>query len=372
MKSALFLKFPYSSRFGGGEKHTLLVAEELKRRGIEPYFVGSCSVLLHEFRKRRFHALRWWAGKEPVSKWALLVFPFTALFAGFGLAGILLFYRFGKSSRTIFCLSLTEKVLITPFAALLGLRVIWMEHLTFERWLSKNPLLIFYRAWSRWASIIAVSGMVRDQLLELGVPERSITVVYPGVDLKEFEHVHRNSSHWVHKFIIGSVARLEAEKGIPYLLRAFQKLVQVIPQARLIIVGDGSQRRPLEWLCRQLEIEKSVQWVGFQQSASWMHTFDCFVLPSVQRESFGLVLAEALASGCPVIASNLGGIPEVIVPNRTGILVEPADSEMLMEAILYVYQHPDVAMKLGAQGRKYVEERFSLPTILDTILSLFA
>lgn len=372
MKPVLIMKFPYASRFGGGEKHTLTLVDALKERGVPTYFIGSCSVLRRELRQRHVPVLPWSVGKEPVKIWSLVLFPLTAVWAFVSLTLLLVWYRVFARVGTLYCLSLTEKVVITPVARLLGMKVLWVEHVTFERWLSQNPLRFLYAAWGRLAHIVAISDIVRRQLRALGVPARSITVVHNGIDLAPYAQYHRQAFHWTRKFIIGMIARLDAEKGIAYLLRAFHDLLPLLPHARLIIVGDGPERRELEWLARRLGVAEKVQWVGFQENVSeWVKSFDCFVLPSVGRESFGIVLLEALASGCPVIASNLGGIPEVIENGRTGILVEPGDAGFLMSALLYVYRHPDVAMKLGSQGRARVHAHFSLQAKLEELLDLF-
>lgn len=373
MKPVLLLKFPFSSSFGGGERHTLDVVTGLHERGAKVFFVGSCSILLKEFRLRQWPALRWWAGKEPVSIWSLCLFPLTFIPAFLGLAGVLVWYRIRHGFHTLYCLSLTEKILCTPFARLLGIRVLWMEHVSPQRWLSQNPLRPFVVAWSRLARIITVSENLKEEFHSIGIPLSRIVTIHNGISLIPYQSMQRRTFHWSKRFLIGSIGRLEEEKGTMFLLQAFAKLVDMVPHARLILVGEGAQRRQLEWLARQLNVAAAVQFVGFQRDiAGWIRSFDCFVLPSTGRESFGLVLLEAMAALCPVIASNIGGVPEVVHNNRTGILVEPADSELLMQALLYIYQHPDIATQLAVHARRRVEEEFSLPVMIERIMPLFA
>jgi glycosyltransferase involved in cell wall biosynthesis len=372
MTSFLFLKFPFASRYGGGERHTVLLVQELLRRGARCSFLGSCSVLLGEFQRRQWPARRFWAGKEPVSWWSILVFPLTAPVVALTLSVVILWYRLAQKVTVVACLSLTEKIIITPFARLCGMRVVWLEHVEVRRWLSMNPWRFLYTWWSHIATVLVISRVIQEQLVRLGVPERRVHVVYNGVDVHAYEEPPRRMFHWTQRFLIGTVARLEPEKGVSVLLRAFRELLTVIPHSQLIVVGDGSQRRTLEWLSRQLDIERKVQWVGFQQNIpQWMKTFDCFVLPSTGRESFGIVLLEAMASGCPVVASNIGGIPEIITNNHTGILVEPGDVELLMRAILFLYRHPDTAMALGQRGRENVKQSFSLDAALAKLIPFF-
>lgn len=372
MKPVLLMKFPFSSRFGGGEYHTIMLCQAFAARRASFYFFGSCRVLLSAFRSRGWRSRRFHVGKEPVSALAVLLFPFTAVFGTFVFFVTLAWYRFGRGVRSVYCLSLTEKILATPIARMFGMRVLWAEHLTFGRWMRQNPLRYAFALWSRFATVLALSNTVQEELLQIGVPERAIAVIPPGVDVSRYATAKRRTFHWTKHFVVGTVARLEREKGIEYLLRAFRDFVLSVPQARLVVVGDGPERKKLIWLAKQLGIERSVQWAGFQEDVSgWIQAFDCFVLPSVLRESFGIVLAEALASSCPVIASNLGGIPEIIVNNRTGILVEPGDATMLLRALLFCYQHPDIAQQLGQQGRRRVEERYALPLIEERLCALF-
>lgn len=373
MKPILFVKFPYSSSYGGGEHHTLVLCEELRRQGVTFSFLGSCSVLLKEFRRRGLGAQRFFAGKEPVAWWSVVLFPFSAPFVFLALTVLVAYYRLARGTRTLYCLSLTEKLLLPPVARLLGMRVVWVEHVEIHPWLAENPFRFLYRWWSRFVTIVAISRAIEEQLTAMGIPKERIVVIYNGVDLRPYPDVQRKMAHWTKRFVVGTVARLEPEKGIAFLLHAFQKLLLLVPHARLMVVGDGTERRRLEWLAKRLAIDRQVQWVGFQQHIpEWIQSFDCFVLPSVRRESFGIVLLEAMAATCPVIASNLGGIPEIVANNRTGILVEPGDAELLMQAMLFIYRHPDIALRLGLAGRARVEEHFTRDRMLAAFLRLLA
>lgn len=118
-KKILILKFPYSSVMGGGEKHTLTLAEELGKKGLEFKLLSSDSVLLDEFKKRRWDYKKIHPAKEPVAKWSILIFPIFIPWIVLRL-GLSLFYHRLKGFKVIFCLSLTEKIIITPWAKLLG------------------------------------------------------------------------------------------------------------------------------------------------------------------------------------------------------------------------------------------------------------
>lgn len=369
----LILKFPYSSLFGGGEQHTIRLVEELSKRGYEFFLVSTCRVLLSEFRKRNWSCRRIVMPKEPVSKGTIVLFPFVAPYAMLRLIGVLVRYRIA-GVRWVFCLSLLEKILIGPFARILGMRVIWMEHVEPDRWLSLNPFLWLLRRDSRRVRIVVISNIIKTKLEQLGFPEKSMRVIYNGIDIARFplrssqEKSGPRHSAWT----IGTIGRLEAEKGVDVLLRAFAMLRDHQLQCKLVILGEGSQRKSLEWMAETLGVKSSVQFVGFQPDVEqWMKSFDLFVLPSVKRESFGMVLAEALATGVPVIASRLGGIPEIITDRAEGLLVAPGDASALFTAMMWSLQHAEQVGAMVERGRKKVEQSFSMVRQMDQFDQLF-
>lgn len=365
MKKVLILKFPYASLYGGGEKHTTLLVNELEKKGFIFYLVSSCPVLLQEFAKHKWSWKKAWAGKEPVSKGALLIWPFVAPFVFVNLFRILISYRIRKKVTVLYCLSLTEKILATLPARMLGMRVIWVEHVTVERWLTQNPLRFLYRWFSGSVTIVAISNIVKEQLVQdIGIASHTITVIYNGVDLSVFtmrDHRWENAA----RFNIGCVARLEKEKGIEFLIQTIKIVREFIPFARLIIVGEGSERKKLRWLAERLDLKEAVQWVGHQEEVQkWYGYFDVYVLPSVTRESFGITLVEAMASGLPVVASRIGGIPEVIDHNKNGLLTKPGNSQDLADKLLYLYNNRSTAREMVVAARQKVEDSFSLDRMI--------
>ncbi len=372
MQRVLILKFPYSSLFGGGEKHTLTLVGQLQKQGFEFWYAGSCPVLRKEFRLRHWRQQRWWAGPEPVSKGTILLWPFTAPFAFLSVCLLLLRYRLTKRIRIVYCLSLTEKILATVPARLLGMRVVWVEHVTFERWLMQNPLRFLYQWWSRLATIVAVSKVIKKQLTaDVHIPESRITVIYPGIDTHLFtmkEYRWEESA----RYNIGCVARLEKEKGIEYLLQAIKIVKEFIPFIRLIVVGEGSERKKLIWLTERLELKEVVQWVGRQRSVEkWYHYFDAYVLPSVKRESFGITLVEAMSSGIPVVASQIGGTSEIITHQHTGLLAKPGDSHDLADQLLWLFNNRGQVRHMVTSARHRAEEEFSIERMTHDFTALF-
>lgn len=369
--NVLIFKFPFSSQFGGGEKHTITLVEKLKERGMKFFLVSSCSVLVPEFRKRNWPALKLWAGVEPVTGWAVILFLFLSPFIFLELLFVLLYYRFFKKVKILYCLSLTEKVLITPWARILGMKVVWVEHAAIGAWLKYNPWRFFYWLWSYLSTIIVVSYSLEKQIRRLGINSKHIQVIYNGIDIDKCRFSPAVKNYRQH-FTVGTICRLSPEKGVEYLLQAIAIAKEFIPTLRLVVIGDGPERQKLLWLVRQLNLENSVLFVGFQKEIEkWVDDFDIFVLPSVKKETFGIVSLYALACGKPVVATRVGGIPEVVDAGKSGILVEPRNAEAIANAVINLHRHPEKRREMGIIGRKTVEQKFSEEMMIDSYEKLF-
>jgi len=171
------------------------------------------------------------------------------------------------------------------------------------------------------------------------------------------------------------VCYLFQSKGVQYLLRAFQNVLVKIPSARLDIVGEGPEKKNLEELCIFLKIQNSVRFCGevsHVELADFYSKASVVVLPSVVAETCGLVILEAMASARPVIGSRIGGIPEVILENETGLLFNPGDTSELSEKIVQILLNPERAERMGKLGRERVEKEFSAQKHIERILDLYS
>lgn len=370
MNNILILKFPYSSLYGGGEKHTLDLVEHLQKRNFNFYFVGSCPVLLAEFIKKNWPVRKAWGGKEPVAKWSLILFFTTWPLIFLNLLRLLISYKYKYKINIVYCLSLTEKILITLPARCLGMKVIWMEHKLIENWLLLSPLKYLYTLFSRLALIITVSKTAKDSITKLGVAEKNIKIIYNGVDLEKFLPHPSSLDNLYKEFRVGFVGRLDAEKGVKYLILAIAKLKTVIPQIKLIIIGEGPDKKSLQMLIKDRGIADKVSFVGFQQdTARWLANIDCLVLPSVKQESFGLVAAEALACEKPVIVTDMGGLKEVVAD--CGYIIAPHHSTNIADALINIYKNYNQALEKAKAGRARIIENFSQEKMLENYAQTF-
>jgi len=174
------------------------------------------------------------------------------------------------------------------------------------------------------------------------------------------------------------VGRLIERKGLPYLIEAMAELRQHLP-ATLDVVGTGRQRAALEQLATECGVADAVRFagrVGDRELAQLYAASDVFVLPSIvdrrgDTEGLGVVLLEAMSYGRPVVATNVGGIPDIVRHEQTGLLVPQKDPHALAEALHRLLTDRDLAERLGAAGRDYAATHFSWPSIVDRVMSLY-
>lgn len=196
--------------------------------------------------------------------------------------------------------------------------------------------------------------------------ESKVNIIPNGIDIEEFRKEARLASRMefrrsilgneLNRKIILCVAELHERKGQKYLIDAVSRLSQNFPDIKLVLIGEGSSRKYYEKLARPLG--NLVMFLGRRRDVGkLMAASDIFVLPSV-REAFGIVLLEASVAGIPVVASNIGGIPEIIDDGVTGILVPPNNAEELTQALQKYLENPSLASKLASAAQKKVSEEF--------------
>lgn len=223
--------------------------------------------------------------------------------------------------------------------------------------------------------IIAISRAVKINLIDTGVPADMIKIIHNGIDLSKFDKINptlrRELDICEDVPLVGIVARLVPEKGYEYAIKALPQVLKKIPNMYLVIVGEGPLRGPLEELCRNLGVEKNVIFLGFRREVeALVADFDVFVLPSV-REGLGLSLLEAMAQGKPVVATEAGGIPEIVKNQNNGLLVAPGNEEALAESIIEILSSKERASFLGSQAKKTVFEKFSAKTMAYETMKIY-
>ena len=227
--------------------------------------------------------------------------------------------------------------------------------------------------------LIAVSRSIVAKLTEEGRANAGhpIDLIYNGVDLQRYDHqepcctLRDEYGMEPGSQIVGAVARLEPEKGHPTLFEAWPAVLQSVPDAYLLVIGEGSQREALEQLARELKIAHRVVFTGRRDDVPAVTAaIDVAALPSY-REAQGLSILEALALARPVVASNVGGIPEMIDDGVTGLLVPPHDGDALARAITRLLLDHPYADMLARQGHDLVHDRFCIELMVEAVERIY-
>jgi len=172
--------------------------------------------------------------------------------------------------------------------------------------------------------------------------------------------------------LIGTLGRLEEpKKGLSVFLRAASLVLRQCPEARFALVGEGPARRGLERLAAREGVAERTVFAGERRDViDLLSAFDLFVQPS-RWEGFGLTVLEAMAAGRAVVASSVGGIPEIVRDGRDGLLVPPGDALRLADGILRTLGDPDLAARLGRSGRERVEASFGIDGLVRDTAALY-
>lgn len=226
--------------------------------------------------------------------------------------------------------------------------------------------------------IVAVSGAVKDALIESGISREKIEVIYNSISLERFNPgtverttVRRELGIEGDNIAIGTAGSINQGKGVFDLLSAVHSLMEKYPNVRLIFVGDGPEKTRLEQEAQRLSMHDEVIFPGERQDMERMYAaMDIFVLPSTCREAFGMVLIEAMAMGKPVIATTMGGIPEIVDDKVNGILVPPQDPDAISQAIARYIEDGAFSRKVALEGRTMVEQKFSDQAMGDNFKNL--
>jgi glycosyltransferase involved in cell wall biosynthesis len=226
---------------------------------------------------------------------------------------------------------------------------------------------------------IAISHAVKRTLLLLGVPEEDISVVYSGIDVSRYSRCDAEKASRIAReigitsgsFVVGAIGSLVPCKGHAVLIEAAATVVRSQANLVCLIVGEGPDRPHLESLVRANSLQGKVILVGQRREIpEFLSMMDLLVMPSLE-EGLGLALLEAMAAGVPVIASNVGGMSEVVVHGETGVLVPPAQPQALAESLLALARDPKHRSVLAANARTRLNERFSRDSMVEGTLAVY-
>jgi len=216
-------------------------------------------------------------------------------------------------------------------------------------------------------SVIAVSEAIRNQGLSLPFSKKML-VIHHGIDMTDVieRSLARNTlpeKARAKSIVFGSVAELHPIKGLSYAIRAFAELTDI--DASYVIWGEGEKRTELVSLIHELRLDEKVFLVGNKEdAASFMKAFDCLIVPSLS-EALGYVILEAGNASIPVIATSVGGIPEIITDMKSGILVHPQNIKEIVRAVRFMAQNKDKRDALALSLTERVRDWFAMKSMIE-------
>jgi phosphatidylinositol alpha-1,6-mannosyltransferase len=213
------------------------------------------------------------------------------------------------------------------------------------------------------SALVAVSSFTKNSLIDIGIPPDRITVITNGVDTNRFQPGER-SQRIIDKYglanrrILLTLARLDERKGQDMTIRALPKIREAVPDVAYLVVGDGSYGGTLRRLVADLHLEDAVIFTGAvsdDEAVDFYRTCDAYIMPNRtladgDTEGFGLVFLEAGACGKPVIGGTAGGVPDAIVNEVTGLLVDGTSAEAIADSGIRLLEDARLRSELGANG----------------------
>ena len=284
-------------------------------------------------------------------------------------------WRFGRRVGTpdiVWCGGTRPFVTLIPYLRLSNVVSVWNVGLLHE---STGTMSWINDLCLRNADHIFIESdeQARRQLTEKQYRRfaRKATMFHKGIDVERFDPGRFEAETQSEGQRVGTAALINPRKGLEYFIDAAAVVLNDRPDIQFTIAGetaredDKTYRKSLEMRIQEHGIEESVEFLGWvEDMPEYLHTLDVFVLPSLNEGIPGAV-REALAMGIPAVASDVGGIPDVVIDGETGLLVEPGDAEAISEAVSYLLDNPTERAEMADWGRNHIVNRFSIQSYVE-------
>jgi glycosyltransferase involved in cell wall biosynthesis len=222
--------------------------------------------------------------------------------------------------------------------------------------------------------VVAVSSELADSLQKRGIQQERIAMIHNGVPIMRFAKASPTFSEEINKgkrTVVGMIARLAPGKNPDLFLQAAQSVLKGFPNTVFAMIGNGPERNKLEGLVRKLKIEDSVVFAGERHDMPEVYaSLDIVVLPSLS-EGMPMSILEAMAAGKPIVASSVGAIPSVVLPDQTGLLIEPGDLVGLRAAMERLLSDPELRTRLGEEGQTMINRHYSADVMAHKYLHVY-
>lgn len=355
MKDICVLNIVIAKVWGGGEQYVYDTARAMKKLGVKVYIVVDKT---NTVMRQRF--------AEAAEVVTFNLYSAAGIFAVNGLAGFI------KKQRVdiINCHSGHAMQLCLLLKFLTGAKVVMFKHNALP---AKHD---FYHNWQRknTDAFICVSRLVYDLQIQ-GLTEaekQKYHLVYNGIDTEKFDK-YKNIKKDPDKFVIGYAGRIAGDKGIDILLQAFEKLSEKYYNIYLQLAGTDEKGylQKVQQFIVERNLQKRIEYLGNQKDMErYYKKLNLFVLPSVVKEAFGLVLCEAMYCGVPVITTNSGAQGEIITNNIEGEIVQAGDVNDLTKSIEDVYNNYQRCLKMAENAKEKVKEKFNVKKCAEELVKI--
>lgn len=233
----------------------------------------------------------------------------------------------------------------------------------------------------RAKKVITISHFTKEKLIEIGIPEKKIVVIHPGVDPAKFNpgldsSKIREKYNLGNKKVILTISHLVKRKGHHNVLKALPQVLKKVPNLIYLIVGKGENEKTLRKMVKDLKLEERVIFAGKVRAEKlplYYAACDLFIMPSYEIkergdvEGFGIVFLEANACEKPVIGGRSGGVSDAIIDEETGLLVDPLNINQIADALVKLLTNPELARRMGEEGRGRVEKELNWQKMAEKI-----
>jgi glycosyltransferase involved in cell wall biosynthesis len=376
----LFTRFPLESAYGGAEIQTMTLMRGLMARKHAVAFLGSCPTLLKLCREEGIPSAELDIGPPPVTPWLAASFLWRRMRMGRTLRKHLAAF---SDLDAVFMLSLSEKIVATEWLAERGTTVFWIEHDRMGRWLWSNPWFGMLLNAAGRATTVVVSRLSKRMYEQIGFDGARVAAVPNGIEKgrvvsgqwsvisnenkkqeipSELTTDHSKLITNIHEMVtIGCIARFSQEKGIDVLLRA----AAMVPEVRVELTGKGREEGMLRRLAIDLGISERVVFHPPESNVAERYAaMDVLVLPSRDHDPFGLVAAEAMSVGVPVVVTDACGIAEELHDGEDALVVKADDAEALAGALRRLMDAEE-RRRIGEAGKKIADETFSSESMIE-------